>query len=410
MKATEKLEVALLFDTEPLKVGELIWLKNKIYFKYFEAFLEKKINISPFKLPFNAGVQQLPNTIFDGLFGVFNDSLPDGWGKLLVDRHLQSKGINIKTINPLDRLSIVGKTGNGALIYEPIQMTEEIDNQGIDLDFLHKEMQLVLSGTASEVIDELFIFGGSSGGARPKINVGYHPTNHQVIPSLDHLPEGFEPWIIKFTSSFDAPDAAQIEYVYHKMALLAGIEMMPCRLFQGKSGRYYFGTKRFDRNQNSRQHLHSISGLLHDDFRMSSLDYGHLMDAGFQLEKNTAAYEKIFRLATFNLFTHNRDDHSKNFSFLMDKNGIWRFAPAYDLTFSSSSMGTHSTSFAGEYKNPSVVHLKELAKVFGLNQHDSIIDEVKNAIQQWETLAKNHQVSNLAIKNIKNTILKSIKY
>jgi len=135
-------------------------------------------------------------------------------------------------------------------------------------------------------------------------------------------------------------------------------------LFKSRKGDFFFGSKRFDRIKNEKVHLHSAAGLLHDNFRMSTLDYGHLMDCAFTLEKDFNAYSKILKLATFNVLAQNRDDHSKNFSFLMDKNGKWKFAPAYDLTFSNSSYGIHSTTVAGESKNPNLNHLGELAKHF----------------------------------------------
>jgi serine/threonine-protein kinase HipA len=187
------------------------------------------------------------------------------------------------------------------------------------------------------------------------------------------------------------------------MALEAGMEMMPCKLFEGKSGRFYFGTKRFDRISNKRVHLHSAAGLLHDDFRMSTLDYGHLMDASFRLEKNVSAYDTILRLAAFNLYANNRDDHSKNFSFLMNDSGKWKFAPVYDLTFSTSSFGSHSTSFAGEYKNPTDKHLLELAKVFGIKNPKPIIEQVKYAVSKWEQIAKLYDVSSESLKLIEKT-------
>jgi len=124
--------------------------------------------------------------------------------------------------------------------------------------------------------------------------------------------------------------------------------------------------------------LHSVAGLLHDNFRMSTLDYGHIMDCAFTLEKDFTAYQKILRLATFNVLAHNRDDHSKNFSFLMDKNGEWKFAPAYDLTFSNSSFGFQSTSVAGESKNPSLQHLRELAQHFGVKKVHLILTKYRN--------------------------------
>lgn len=403
MIKTNKIIVYLDFNSNQKKVGELVLHDNTIYFKYDTDFLEYNLAISPFKLPLKNGIIPSPPMPFDGLFGVFNDSLPDGWGRLLLDRTLQNKGINPFEISPLDRLAFVGKTGMGALVYEPdfesSKSTKNIDN----LDFLQQEMNIVLEGESSSIIDDLFLLGGSSGGARPKINVGYNPTTDTLIHAIGTLPKDYEDWIIKFSSSYDRKDAALIEFAYHKMALEAGLEMMPCTLFQGTSGQYYLGTKRFDRTQNQREHIHTVSGLLHDDFRRSALDYGHLMDAAFQLEKNVAVYEKILRLAAFNLYSHNRDDHSKNVSFLMNEKGIWRLAPVYDLTFSSSSFGHHSTSIAGEYKSPTNEHLLELAKLFGLKKPQPIINEVKEAISKWESLAKNFGISTESLQLIKKT-------
>ena len=155
--------------------------------------------------------------------------------------------------------------------------------------------------------------------------------------------------------------------------------------------------------------MHSASGLLHDNFRLSNLDYGHLMDAAFRLEKNVTAYEKVLKLAAFNIFSHNRDDHSKNFSFLMNKKGEWRFAPAYDLTFSQSSHGFHSTTIAGEGKTPTKKNLMDLAKNFGLKHPDSIIDEVKNVLSCWKDFAISSNVGNDSLKLIDKTIENLIK-
>lgn len=403
MKPNTKINVSIQFEKTKIPVGELVLNENKIYFKYDADFVNSKLEISPFKLPLNNVISLAPQVPFNGLFGVFNDSLPDGWGKLLLDRSLQNKGINPTDITPLDRLAYVGKNGMGSLIYEPEVEKNSVQKELLDLDYIHSEMNLILEGESSEIIEDLFQLGGSSGGARPKINVGYNPkTNHFIQDCLD-LPEDYEHWIIKFPATFDRKDAAQIEYAYHKMAVEAGLEMMPCHLFQGKSGRYYFGTKRFDRNKNERMHIHTASGLLHDDFRMSSLDYGHLMDASFQLERNVQVHNTILRLSAFNLYSHNRDDHSKNFSFLMNENGVWRFAPVYDLTFSTSSFGSHSTSIAGEYKNPTEAHLMELAKTFGIKKPKLIIDEVKQAVSNWEKTAKLCAISKDSIQLISKT-------
>lgn len=387
MIGNTKLSVSICFDLEEIKVGELVLDNKRIYFKYDADFIALGLNISPFKLPLNAKIQIADQAPFDGLFGAFADSLPDGWGRLLLDRKLNSKGIPIVDINPLDRLSFVGEQGMGALIYRPIT-DEQTSTESIqDLDRFAHEMNIVLSGTSSDLLDDLYGLGGSSGGARPKILIAYNPEIDHILTGHSILPQGYSHWIIKFPSSFDRIDIAEIEFAYYKMALDAGLTMSESRLFKGKSGMNYFGTKRFDRIDNSRLHLHSAAGLMHDNFRLSSLDYGHLMDCAFKLERHVGAYETILRLATFNVFSHNRDDHSKNFSFLMDKQGKWEFAPVYDLTFSSSSHGMHSTSIAGESKQPSTKNLLELASYFKIQHPERIIQEVRDVLASWNTYA-----------------------
>lgn len=404
MKTTNKLFVSLSIEGQNYEVGELILSEQKIYFRYDSDFLSSGWNLSPIKLPFNNKIISCDQEPFDGLFGVFNDSLPDGWGRLLLDRTLSSKGINISRITPLDRLAFVGAGGMGALIYQPeFEEITSLSSQ-IELDALAQEMTYILQGTSSEIIEELFVLGGSSGGARPKIFVAYNPGNEEIIHGAEKLPDGFENWIIKFPSSSDNPEIAKIEYAYHKMATKAGIDMSDCNLFKGKSGKLYFGTKRFDRIASKRLHVHTASGLMHDNFRASTMDYGHLMDCAFRLERHVNAYKKVFRLAAFNVFSHNLDDHSKNFSFLMNAKGEWQLAPAYDLTFSYSSFGFHSTMIAGESQSPGEKHLLELAKHFGLNDGRIIIDEVRSALAEWSKIAKEHDISSNNIKNIQSSL------
>jgi serine/threonine-protein kinase HipA len=400
MAGINKLFVSLLLEGNSFEAGELVFSNQKIYFRYNTDFLKTGLNLSPIKLPFSGEIASADKQQFDGLFGVFNDSLPDGWGRLLLDRSLSAKGIDIRKITPLDRLAYVGSRGMGALAYKPEIKPETTNNLVPELDILADEMSHIQQGASSEIIEELFILGGSSGGARPKIFVAYNPLTEDLIHGLDNLPEGYEEWIIKFPSSSDCREIANIEFAYHKMALLAGVEMSECRLFKGKSGQLYFGTKRFDRIADKRLHTHTASGLMHDNFRMSTMDYGHLMDCAFRLGKHVGAYEKVFRLAAFNVYSHNRDDHSKNFSFLMNAKGEWQFAPAYDLTFSYSGYGFHSTMIAGESKNPGRKELMKLATHFGLKNAGTIIEEVQEAISQWRTISNEQDIT----KETRNTI------
>ncbi|MDP2384726.1 MAG: type II toxin-antitoxin system HipA family toxin [Bacteroidota bacterium] len=405
MEQIKKIIVSIHLAGKELEVGELVAEDRRIYFKYYVDFLEQGMEISPFKLKSADKIYSADQHPFEGLYGVFADSIPDGWGRLLLDRTLAERGIAINTISPLTRLSYVGATGMGALIYRPEVREDHLEKFTMDLDSIAKAMNHVLEGTATEILEELYSLGGSSGGARPKILIGFNPKTKHLMHGSAVLPKGYEHWIIKFPASIDSYDSAEIEFAYYKMALDAGIEMSDCRLFTGKSGKSYFGTKRFDRVKNERLHLHSAAGLMHDDFRLSNMDYGNLMDCAFQLEKHVVAYEKILRIAAFNVFAHNRDDHSKNISFLMDQKGNWKLAPAYDLTFSTSSHGWHSTMVAGESRNPGKQQLMELAKDFRVNKASQIIDQVAEAVSLWKKIGKESGVS----KESQNKIQKAIR-
>ncbi|MEY4963329.1 MAG: hypothetical protein RLZZ323_648 [Bacteroidota bacterium] len=409
MKPIQKVTVSVDFGETKQQVGELIPEGKSIYFKYYTEFIKSKIELSPFYLPLNDSIYTAPTQPFEGLFGVFSDSLPDGWGRLLLDRTLTAKGIMPQEITPLQRLSYVGSKGMGALIYKPQIETSLQETLQIELDTIAKEMNIVLQGASSLAIDELYEMGGSSGGARPKILVSYNPQTEHLIHGSESLPIGYEHWLIKFPSSNDRTDSAQIEYAYYKMALAAGITMSPCKLFKSASGKLFFGTKRFDRTEYSRLHLHSAAGMLNDNFRYSTMDYGNLMDATYRLERDVAGLEKILRLAAFNVFVHNRDDHSKNISYLMDATGNWQLAPAYDLTYSNSSHGMHSTTIAREGANPRRSHLLELAKEFRVKNANQIIEQVADAVSQWKWYAKDAEVTKDSMDLIEKKIQGSLK-
>jgi len=404
MKAIQKVIVSIDFGTKEHQVGELIQEGKGIYFKYYTEFIKTGLAISPFHLPLKDSIYSAPTQPFEGLFGVFSDSLPDGWGRLLLDRTLTAKGILLQDISPLQRLSYVGLKGMGALTYHPQIETTAQEILQVELEAIAKEMNLVLQGASSLAIDELYEMGGSSGGARPKILVSYHPQTGHLMHGEEALPEGYEHWLIKFPSSKDRIDSASIEYAYHKMALAAGITMNPCKLFETESGKLFFGTKRFDRTQKDRLHMHSAAGMLNDNFRYSTMDYGNLMDATFRLERDVAGQEKILRLAAFNVFAHNRDDHSKNCSYLMDASGNWQLAPAYDLTYSNSSHGMHSTTIAREGANPGKKHVLELANEFRLKQGTIIMEQVIHAVAQWKSFAKDAAVSKESMDLIEKKI------
>lgn len=376
-------------DENKLLVGKLALKDKQILFEYDAEFLKERLELSPFMLPLKPGIFAAKDKIFDGLFGLFNDSLPDGWGRLLLDRKLIKNAQNPGNLSPLDRLCYVGSHGMGALIYEP-EIDDHNLNNSNDLDEIASE--IIQFQEDDSFVENLLQLNGSSQGARPKI-----------VTKIDG-----EDYIVKFRSSLDPLDMGAIEYAYHLMAQEAELIVPEARLCSAKKGCGYFAVKRFDRENDKRIHMHSLSGLIHADHRLPNLDYETIIKATMQLTKSNQECEKQFRLAVFNVLSHNRDDHSKNFSFLMDKNGIWKVSPAYDLTFSSGPGGEHCTTVMGEGKDPSLNDLLKLAQMAGVTKENArtIIDQVRAATAKWQYFAQNCGVQNTSRKMIENILTK----
>jgi serine/threonine-protein kinase HipA len=382
-------------------IGRLAIRERKIYFEYDRSFIARGLEISPVRLPLQPGLRIFEAGLFDGLPGVFNDSLPDGWGRLLFDRAMRAEGILPEQLSPLDGLVHVGSTGMGALVYEP-DMLPGITGGDIDLDRLAGQALDVLKGQADDVLSELIALNGSSAGARPKAMIGYNPASGAMIHGAVHLPDKFEHWLVKFQNTQDGMDAGAIEFAYADMARAAGIEMMASHLFPASKGAGFFATRRFDRDGGKRLHVHTASGLLHADHRIPSLDYEDLIALTMRVTRDIREAEKMFRLAVFNVLAHNRDDHAKNFTFLMDAAGNWRLSPAYDLTFSSGLGGEQTTMVKGEGKAPGTGHLRKLGADADLPKAriEEIIAQTQDALSQWSGLAKAYNVRPANIKLI----------
>ncbi|MEZ6012903.1 MAG: type II toxin-antitoxin system HipA family toxin [Hyphomonas sp.] len=393
--------VGIDFGDGPSPIGRLAIRERKIYFEYDRSFIARSLEISPLRLPLQPGLRSFEAGLFEGLPGVFNDSLPDGWGRLLFDRAMRAEGILPEQLSPLDRLVHVGSAGMGALVYEPDMGPEAIDGD-IDLDRLAGQALDVLEGQADDVLSKLIALNGSSAGARPKAMIGYDAASGAMIHGAIPLPDGFEHWLVKFPSTQDGVDAGAIEFAYADMARAAGIEMMATHLFPAKKGAGFFATRRFDRDGSKRLHVHTASGLLHADHRIPSLDYEDLIVLTMRLTRDIREAEKMFRLAVFNVLAHNRDDHAKNFTFLMDAAGNWRLSPAYDLTFSSGPGGEQTTMVKGEGKAPGTEHLRKLGTDADLPKAriDEIIVQTQDALSKWGELAKGYNVRAANIKLI----------
>ena len=402
-----EIKVGLNFGSEIQSVGRLAERNGIIYFEYDEDFVQNGVEISPFKLPLRNGVVELPSDPFEGLAGVFSDSLPDGWGRLLFDRMMRSQRISPSQVSSLDRLAYVGLNGMGALVYEP-DSSPPIIQEFIDLDHLATQTEKILEGASGEVITELFALNGSSAGARPKALIGVDQARKNISYGVNQLNDGFEHWLVKFPNSQDGIDSGAIEYVYALMAKEAGLYFPDVQLFSSQKGNGFFGVKRFDRQENKRFHMHTVSGLIHSNFRFPSLDYEDLLSLTMALTKDIREVEKMFRLAVFNVMAHNRDDHAKNFSFLMNEFGEWKLSPAYDLTYSNGPGGEQSTMVMGEGRNITIEHLVKLGLEAKISKEliDQIIEKTAESLSKWIRLSKDYGVSKSNIELINRALIK----
>lgn len=405
-----KMQVSIKFEENKIyPVGQLAIKEGQIFFEYDTALLSSGLEISPFYLKLKPGVFQFDRHLFEGLPGVFNDSLPDGWGRLLFDRMMRKKGVFPQQLSALDRLAYVGEKGMGALIYEPSHAHDVLADK-IDFDNIANEAKHVLLGEAEDAVENLLHLNGSSAGARPKALISLDQKRLKIGHEDDsNLPEQ---WIIKFPNTLDGLDAGAIEYVYSLMARAAGVETPETHLFPSKNGPGFFATKRFDRVRGGKRlHQHTACGLLHSDFRTPALDYEDLLALTEQLTRDIREVQKMYRLAVFNVLAHNKDDHSKNFSYLMDSTGKWVLAPAYDLTFSQGPMGQQSTMVMGEGSHPEVKDLKKLGQTSGLSQSFilEVIDQTCEALRCWQPLARNHGISKTSIIAIEKILTQASK-
>ncbi len=346
---------------------------HKIAFAYTDEWLNDGFSISPFSLPLKKEVFVPAKDYFYGLFGVFADSLPDAWGNLLLNRMLRQHGQKPENLNALDRLAIVGSSGMGALTYFPAKHFS-YNQTGYDLDELEEQCQKILNTEYSDKLDELYMLGGTSGGARPKI-----------MTQIDG-----HSWIIKFPAHIDGCNAGKMEYEYALCAKECGIDMPEVRLFPSEKCQGYFGIQRFDRAEEQgiekRIHMLTAAALLELDFEQPSLDYHSLMKLTKIITRdNTADIENMFRRMCFNVFAHNRDDHSKNFTFLYDqKTDQWHLSPAYDLTYSNTYYGEHTTTVDGNGRNPGPSELFEVGLKAGMQKQlcKTIIDEIQSCVTE----------------------------
>lgn len=327
-----------------------------LLFEYAPEALAQGLELSPLHLKLRAGAYGGFPQHLHRLPGLLADSLPDGWGLLLMDRLFRQQGL--RHPGALDRLAFVGDRAMGALRFVPAR---EPDAKAPDWNLLAlaRESERALAGEAGAALRELALTGGSPQGARPKALVQYDLATGQVSTRAD---APGEPWLVKFPAQGEHKEVCAIEQMYAELASDCGLEM-PARAWFDLSPRLAaFGVARFDREQGLRVPVHSLAGLLQVDFRLpGSADYTALLRATRLLTRDEREVEKAYARAVFNVLFHNRDDHPKNFAWRMGRDRRWRLAPAFDLTFSDGPMGQHHMDICGEGRAVERGHLLRLA-------------------------------------------------
>ena len=302
---------------------------KRLAFEYDAHWLAEGFSISPLELPLKSGLFLAKPTPLYGNFGIFEDSLPDGYGRYLLHKALRRDGIDDRNLSAIERLSIVGNNGMGALTYEPETIITQEEGT-LDFDLLQEKALEVLKEQQDTDAGLLLYNSGNSGGCRPK--------------AIFSDEEGH--WLVKFRHTYDPKDMGLQEYHYNEVARKCGIDVPDFKLVNGK----YFATRRFDLTaEGERIHTVTAGGLLCLSLSEPVLDYSNLLALTGYLTQNPKYVEEMYRRMVFNYLTDNKDDHCKNFSFLVSKDNsgkyLWHLAPAYDLTLCTEGYnGQHATS------------------------------------------------------------------
>lgn len=403
LKAAASLSVAFRFQpSSRLAVGRLALERGRAVVEYDPAFATSGMMLNPLLPPPQPHALEWAKEprLFQGLHGVLADSLPDAWGDLLVRRQAERAGIDYASLTALDKLAIVGSRGMGALVYEPKAPTVAIDS--IDFDVLAHESRAILEGRDSDVLPELERLGGSSGGARPKVLVAMN-ADGDVVAGDELPPPGYEAWIVKFRASrHDVEDIGPLEAAYADMARACGLDMSLTRLIETPTGPGYFATRRFDRGANgSRLHVASAAAILDTDWMMPTIDYGMLLRLARRVTRDQRSVERAFLRMVFNIVAHNRDDHTKQHAFLMQRDGTWTLAPPYDLTFSSGPGGEHYLAVQGHVGDDiTTSDIAQLGKIQGIRNDDCFdtIDRVCDVVSRFPEFARTYGVSSSTLR------------
>jgi len=414
------------------RVGAVSWDEERRFasFEYDSSFPANGWDIAPIKMPIEQAdtIFSFPELIgtstFKGLPGLLADILPDRYGNTLINTWLARNGREADSMNPVEMLCFVGRRGMGALEFEPVNppsadLSTKLEIEGlieIARDILHnrEDFNSGFEGDREKALHDIIKIGTSAGGARAKALIAFNERTKEVRSGQADAPNGFSHWIIKFDGVHDSQFGetygyGRVEMAYHLMAKDCGIEMTECRLLE-EAERAHFMTKRFDRLDNEKIHVQSWCAINHIDFQeVGSNSYEGLFQIMRALVLPYHQAEQLFRRMVFNVIARNCDDHAKNFSFMMNKQGEWQLAPAFDVCHAyrptSIWVSRQSLTVNGKRDDFKRDDLLEVARRMNIKKADQIISEIQEIVTKWPVYAQQAGVKDDLMKGIKSTLL-----
>lgn len=414
-------------------VGAVAWNPDTglASFEYDTDFDLAKWALAPIKMPQKGRIYSFPETknsdTFKGLPGLLADALPDRYGKELINIWLAKYGRPADSLNPVELLCFIGKRGMGALEFEPVLKVDAPDYT-LELSSLVEVTKQLLQQkenikiSAGKDTDELMLdilkMGTSAGGARPKAIIAYNEKTGEIRSGQTLASDDFEHWLVKFDGVNDtqfgtSKGYGRVEMAYYKMATDLGIEMTECRLIE-EQGRAHFMTKRFDRERgNKKLHTQTLCAIQHFDYsNILSYSYEQLFQTMRQLRLDYQEAAQMFKRMVFNVIAKNCDDHTKNFSFLMDTDGKWELAPAYDICFAyhpeNKWVKQHNLSINGKRENINKTDLLSVASQNSIKNPEQIIAQCLSIAKKWKEYANEYGVEKKLMNTIDSLLIKDI--
>lgn len=394
-----------------MPVGTFKWDEQYevVRFEYDNSFVGRGLEPSPLMMPVREGriysFGDLDKETFKGLPGMLADSLPDTYGRALLDKWLALTGRT--SSNPIETLCFLGKRCMGALEFEPAMDITYDKNAKFEIDSLVNVASEALSQKSSfgvnlnddkkAAIAEILRLGTSAGGQRAKAIIAYNKATGEVRSGQVEAPEGFDYYLIKLdgvsaTAGFkETGNHGRLEYSFYKLAKACGIDMTECSLIE-ENGRAHFLTKRFDRENGKKIHMQTLCGIAHFDYRLHrAYSYEQAFNVMRALRLPYSEAQEMFRRMVFNVVVRNQDDHTKNISFLMDESGKWRLSPAYDMGYAYNPNGrwtaTHQMSINGKFDEITRDDLLAFAQQNNIKEAADIIDDTCEVVSHWPEIA-----------------------